>query len=171
MVELTPKDRLQPSLLDRLTDNEPDEKSELPEKRVLSMKKLRECVLRDLAWLFNSGNMSGVEDLDKYPLVAGSVLNYGIRDLTGATVSGIRVQTLEKILLRAIVDFEPRILKDTVKVRSVVDTALAQRHTVAFEVEGLLWGQPAASSLYIRTEIDVETGHVSISEYAGSSAR
>lgn len=170
MAELTPRDRLQPSLLDRLRDDEPDSATEPPEKRVLSMKQLRQSVLRDLESLFNSRNLAGVEDLEAYPLVARSVLNYGIRDLTGATVSGIRVKTIEGILLRAILDFEPRILEDTVKVRSITNKSLAQRHTVAFEVEGLLWGQPASSSLYIRTEIDVETGHVSISEAAGGSS-
>lgn len=33
MAELTPKDRLQPSLLDRLTDDEPDKTQESREKR------------------------------------------------------------------------------------------------------------------------------------------
>jgi type VI secretion system protein ImpF len=54
MAELTPQERLQPSLLDRLTDEEPDQLQESREKRVLSMSRLRDFVLRDLAWLFNA---------------------------------------------------------------------------------------------------------------------
>jgi type VI secretion system protein ImpF len=57
MAELTPKDRLQPSLLDRLTDEEPDQPQESREKRVLSLNRLRESVLRDLAWLFNASRV------------------------------------------------------------------------------------------------------------------
>ena len=46
---LHPQDRLQPALLDRLTDDEPEKKQEPRESRVLSKKQLRQSVLRDLA--------------------------------------------------------------------------------------------------------------------------
>jgi len=41
MAELTPKERLQPSLLDRLTDEEPDRRQESRDKRILSPAKLK----------------------------------------------------------------------------------------------------------------------------------
>jgi type VI secretion system protein ImpF len=46
MAELTARDRLQPSLLDRLTDLEPEAKLEARERRVLSMRALRQSVQR-----------------------------------------------------------------------------------------------------------------------------
>ena len=52
--QLLPQERLQPALLDRLTDDEPDKKQEPREARVLSKSRLRQSVLRDLAWLFNA---------------------------------------------------------------------------------------------------------------------
>ncbi len=70
MPDLTPRDRLQPSLLDRLTDDEPSNQQESRERRVLTVQRLRESLLRDLSWLFNSGNLAETEDLDNYPLVA-----------------------------------------------------------------------------------------------------
>ena len=54
MAELAPRERLQPSLLDRLSDDEPDNAVEPRERRVLSLRTLREGVLRDLAWLLNT---------------------------------------------------------------------------------------------------------------------
>ena len=48
--------RLQPSLLDRLTDDEPHKSVESNDKRVLNKSQLRQCVLRDLAWLLNTSN-------------------------------------------------------------------------------------------------------------------
>ncbi len=48
MAELTPQERLQPSLLDRLTDDRPQETRESRERRVLSMRQLRASVMRDL---------------------------------------------------------------------------------------------------------------------------
>ena len=57
------QDRLQPALLDRLTDEEPDRKLEPREQRALSKARLRQAVLRDLAWLFNTVKLESSVDL------------------------------------------------------------------------------------------------------------
>ncbi len=165
MAELTPKERLQPSLLDRLTDDEPDKQVEARDRRVLSMRKLRESVLRDLAWLLNCGNLNSVEDLEDYPLVGRSVVNYGLPDLSGETASGVDATAVERMLRQAIWDFEPRILRNTVKVRSVIDKDQMNRNAVAFEIEGELWAQPVPLRLYLRTEVDLESGHFTLADY------
>ena len=54
MAELTPQERLQPALLDRLTDDNPESQVEPREMRVMSRNRMREAVLRDLSWLFNT---------------------------------------------------------------------------------------------------------------------
>ena len=41
MAELLPQERLQPSLLDRLTDDAPESKEESRDKRVLNLAQLR----------------------------------------------------------------------------------------------------------------------------------
>ena len=43
-------DRLQPALLDRLSDDEPDKKTEAPQNAVVSKTRLKRTVLRDLIW-------------------------------------------------------------------------------------------------------------------------
>src|SRR3546814_8897676 len=78
MAELTPQERLQQSLLDRLADDEPEVTQESRERRVPSVQKLREVELRDLAWLFNAVNLTAVADLDDHPEIQHSVLNYQI---------------------------------------------------------------------------------------------
>jgi type VI secretion system protein ImpF len=162
MAELTPRERLQPSLLDRLTDDEPDKRHESAEKRVLSMRQLRLGVLRDLGWLFNTGNLASAEDLSDSPLVARSVLNYGVPDLTGRIASGISPKDLVELLRQAVIDFEPRILSRSVRVRALVAADQMNRNAIAFEIEGELWGQPMPSHFLVRSEIDCETGHISI---------
>lgn len=164
MAELTPKERLQPSLLDRLTDDEPDRQQEAREKRVLSMRKLRQSVQRDLAWLLNSGDLGTVQDLEDYPLVSHSVVNYGLPDLAGQAASGLDLPAIERMLRQAIWDFEPRILRNTVKVRSVVADDQMNRNAVAFEIEGDLWAQPVPLHLLMRTEVDLDSGTFSISD-------
>src|SRR5215813_10966396 len=84
---LAPQERLQPALLDRLTDDEPDKKVEPREARVLSKRRLRESVLRDLTWLFNATQLEAVNPLAKAPYVRKSVLNFGLPELSGNTAS------------------------------------------------------------------------------------
>ena len=51
MADKTLTERLQPSLLDRLTDLEPEAKTESRDSRVINIRRLREIIRRDLAWL------------------------------------------------------------------------------------------------------------------------
>lgn len=164
MAELSQKERLQPSLLDRLTDNEPGEKEESREKRVFSLRQLREMVLRDLTWLLNSGNMSGTVDLEHYPFVAQSVLNYGMQDLSGLTVSNIDRVEIERYFTKIIRNFEPRILPNSLKVEVVVSEEEMGHNAMTLEIKGEMWAQPLPIQLYLKTEIDLESGHVQVVE-------
>jgi type VI secretion system protein ImpF len=162
MAELTQQERLQPCLLDRLTDDEPEKKQEARDQRVVSLRRLREGVLRDLGWL--------LEDLADYPDVAKSVLNYGMPALAGTLVSGIDVNDFERKIYQAIVDFEPRILRDTLKVRLAISGDEMSHNAMTFEIEGQLWAQPVPQRLYLKTEIDLELGEVKLSDYSGGAS-
>lgn len=166
MAELTPQEKLQPSLLDRLTDERPDKKVESRQQRVLNVQQLRQCVLRDLAWLLNTGPLSQTRSLDAFPEVQNSVLNYGSPDLAGATISGTRVQAVEDAVRRAIIRFEPRILSSTVRIRAAKSEDEMNQNALVFIIEGELWAQPVPLSLFLKTEIDLETGQVNVTEYA-----
>ncbi len=169
MGELTTKERLQPSLLDRLTDLSPDKTQESRDQRVLSMQRLREGVLRDLGWLLNSVNLSAVQDLDEYPEVSRSVLNYGMPDLAGHTASGVDVHALERLLRQAVLDFEPRLIRNTVKVKLKLAESQMNHNAMTFHIEGELWAQPVPLHMFMKTEIDLEIGQVTVSEYSGRS--
>lgn len=162
---MKPQDRLQPSLLDRLTDEEPDKKQEPRERRALTFTQLRQAVKRDLGWLLNTTNLATVEEnLGDYPYVARSVLNYGIPDLTGRAVSGVRVDEIQRLLRQAILDFEPRILKNSLKVRVVIQSEEMSKNAVRFEIDGELWAEPVPLHLLLQSELDFETGHVRVEE-------
>lgn len=167
MAELTQQERLQPSLLDRLTDNDPGKKQESREQRVFSLTRLREAVLRDLAWLLNTTNLEAGQDLSAYPEVARSVLNFGMPDLSGVTVSGMDVAEFERTLRRAITEFEPRILPTSLKVHLEVNQSQMNHNAMTFLIEGELWAQPVPLRLYLKTEIDLDIGDVRVMEHAG----
>ena len=164
MAELTKKERLQPSLLDRLTDDEPDARQESRDKRVLSPARLRECVRRDLTWLFNTTSLSAVQELNMPPDVLTSVVNFGMPDLAGRTASSVDVRALEQIICKVIWDFEPRLIRNSVKVRIFADEQKMNHNAMVFDIEAELWAQPLPLRLFLRTEIDVENGGVSVSD-------
>lgn len=158
------QDRFQPSLLDRLTDDEPGAKQESREKRVLSFRRLREAVIRDLGWLLNTAPLSAVEDLSAYPQAAQSVLNYGLAPLSGRSASGIDTFALERLLRQSVVAFEPRILKETLKVKVQVGEGEMNHNALAFRIEGELWAEPTPQRLLLQGEVDLEMGKVALSE-------
>jgi len=159
------QDRLQPALLDRLTDEEPDRKLEPREQRALSKARLRQAVLRDLAWLFNTVKLESSVDLAQAPHVRRSVINFGLTALSGKTASTMDAVALTSAIKQAILDFEPRIVAGTLSVRTMIDAGqLDQHNIIGVEIQGHLWAQPIPLELLVRTEIDLETGRVEIAD-------
>ena len=167
MAELTTQERLQPSLLDRLTDDEPGKADESREKRVISATRLRDCVTRDMSWLLNCVNLGAEAELADYPEVASSVLNFGIPDLTGAALSGIKAETLQRQLREALLAFEPRLTAGTLQVTVQADTRRMDQQSLVFNIASEMWAQPIPLNLYLKTEVDLETGKFNVSESFG----
>lgn len=164
---LAPQDRLQPALLDRLTDDEPDKKQEPREARVLSKNRMRQSVLRDLAWLFNATRLDEGGALSKTSYARRSVVNFGLPALSGSTASSLDVVDLTRAVRDAILAFEPRILPGSLQVKAVVDAGALDHHNViGVEIHGDLWAQPVPLEFLVRTEFDLETGKVEIADLA-----
>jgi type VI secretion system protein ImpF len=167
--QLLPQERLQPALLDRLTDDDRGHEQETREQRVMSKSRLRQAVLRDLAWLFNATKLERGGDMASAPYARRSVINFGLPAHSGQTASTLDIQDVERDLKQAILDFEPRILPETLEVKALVELSELDHHNViGIEIKGQLWAQPVPLELLIRTEFDLETGKVQISDLAPS---
>jgi type VI secretion system protein ImpF len=162
----TPQERLQPALLDRLTDDEPDKKLESRQQRVMSTSSLRAAVLRDLVWLFNTTRLDAGMDAAKLPYARRSVINFGLPSLAGKTASSLEVIDLERAIRQSILDFEPRILPNTLRVRALETGDPEQHNVIGVEIQAQLWAQPMPLDLLVRTEIDLETGQVDVKDLA-----
>lgn len=162
-------DRLLPCLLDRLTDEAPGCPLEPAESGLASQSRLRAAVLRDLGWLMNATRPGAAESLEAWPEARRSVLNYGLPALGGQTSSTLDLQALERAIREAILRFEPRLLADTLEVEADAE-ALFQQHgldghnRVSLRISGQIRTQSMPLELLLRTEWDLETGQVSLSE-------
>ena len=162
---LPPQERLQPALLDRLTDDEPDKKLEPREARVLSKRKLRESVLRDLAWLFNSTKLESQDALARVPHVRTSVVNFGLPAMSGQVASSLDITDLTRAIREAILTFEPRILASTLAIETLLEGGDLDHHNViGVRIHGQLWAQPVPLEFLVRTDFDLETGSVRITD-------
>ena len=158
------RDRLQPALLDRLTDHARGNEREADETRVMGRAQMREAVLRDLSWLLNSTQPLAAQ-AETYPHAAASVLNYGLPPLSGKQASRVDVFQLARIIKQTIVRFEPRVLADTLEVRALEAQHVLDTHNVIeFEIRGFLWAQPVPLELLLRTQLDLEAGKVELRE-------
>jgi len=159
MAKIAPIERLQPCLLDRLTDDEPEVSRESRDQHVVSMRKYRKAVLRDVEMLFNSRAYPLHDMIYEFDEVAQSVLNYGILDVSGESIYGGKTSKLEAQFKQALKNFEPRISHKALSVHMVSSSGTHDIRTLLFEISGELWAQPLPDQLFIKTEVDLETGH------------
>ncbi|MEH6825709.1 MAG: type VI secretion system baseplate subunit TssE [Motiliproteus sp.] len=157
-------EKLLPSLLDRLTDEHPELSHESAQHQNLSLSRLREALLRDLAWLLNTTNLQTATDLSSYEEVQRSVVNFGIPEFSGVSASTLDVPRMERALRTALLSFEPRIANSQLSVRVVADESKRHQNSIAFLIEGEIWAQPVPLSLHLETEMDLESGNVVVKQ-------
>lgn len=158
------RDRLRPSLLDRLTDEAPHQRG-VTAVAPITHSQLRRQVLRDLQWLFNTVNHDASAHWQGREHVRRSVVNYGIAPLAGRRMSEIEWSDIQARLTDAILCFEPRILPQGLQVRCIADPgALDQHNILSIEIKGQLWCEPYPLEFLFRTELDLENGHIALQE-------
>lgn len=165
MADKMMSERLQPSLLDRLTDDDPNNMNEGREARVIDIRRLREIIQRDLSWLLNTNNAETWIDPERYPLASKSVLNFGVREVAGDFAAKDRATVIRKSIAAAIEAFEPRIRRGSTFV-DIRTTNISRNTIISFDIRADMWAEPIPLQLYLRSSIDTTTGEVSL-ERAG----
>lgn len=161
MADKTLSERLQPSLLDRLTDDTPDDRVESRDLRVIDIRRLRDIVQRDLSWLLNTANNQDWIDAETYPNAARSVLNYGVETVSGEYSNEHRAELIRVSIARAIEAYEPRIRRGTTRVEMRTEN-VARRAMINYDIRSEMWAEPIPIELYLRSSIDVTTGEVTL---------
>lgn len=158
------KERLQPSLLDRLTDLKPTVIKESSSQQSMSQTQFKEAVIRDLGWLLNSVALDVCVDLHKYPEVRRSVLNYGLPDMSGHTSSNVDIMTIENSIKSAIQLFEPRLIRNSLKVKIHSNPDEMSHNSLVFEIAGAVFGQPSPFQVVLKSELNLECGEFQLKE-------
>ena len=169
MADHGPQERLQPFLLERITDREPDKLLEGRDRRVASAVEFRRALLQDLQWLLNSSCRPSTDEINDYPEAAKSVLNFGIPELAGTTSTTVKPEIIERLIRAAIQNYEPRVLRRTLEIGTVDSSGGSGANIVQIEIHGEAWNVPMPESLFIKTELDLETGQCKLKDQLHST--
>jgi type VI secretion system protein ImpF len=142
------------SVLDRLIDRDPKNRSEVPFTRAQSLRELKLGLKRDLEWLLNTRRtIDPAEDTARETV--RSVYHYGFADISSKSVLSTRDHSdLIREMESAIALFEPRLKRAKVRME-IVEGSL---RTLKFVIEGLLCMDPAPEPVRFDTVLEVSKG-------------
>ena len=170
--------RLTPTIFDKLvadveisglkSTETPDVMSEMvrhypvPEIKRFGEAALRATVKRDLAWLLNTTQYGARGELEGYPHVLTSVLNYGVPDLAGRSLHSRTILDRAREIRNAIRTFETRLEPESLVVEPLAskDDPNAVVFLIHAEISSTLRPVP----VQFRTELEADTAAVKVSE-------
>lgn len=102
----------------------------------LSRDSLLSRLQSELSMLLNTSGLVDSLDLSLTPHVSRSVVNYGIGNIAGRTLSGLAPHVLERRIRHAILTYEPRIIRHSLNVSRVVGSS-----TLMVDMQFIIQGQ------------------------------
>lgn len=176
-----------PSLLDRLQDDHPRSSGERSGRQGISLADYRRMVVRDLDRLLNHASYfnrpldpavgSGPQPAAMpmaadYPLVAESVLNYGLEIPAGTVITGDIFEQVKDNIRKAIECFEPRVTNVRIEAAGTAEWEASRaaspgksdpgKYSILIVTE--LIADPFPVSLHLRTELDLISGKCQLPE-------
>lgn len=136
---------------------------------VVTAEVLREAVRRDIEMLFNIERLeaqflltdresldheSPASQLEDFPQIRRSVLNYGVPSFSGRSGSDFDKDDLARDIKNVLNVFEPRLKKDSVRVRVRTGDKIGLR----IDIDGVLLLSPVPERLRLSTSIDLDNG-------------
>jgi type VI secretion system protein ImpF len=123
---------------------------------------LRATVRRELAWLLNTTHLGSVVDLEDYPHVQTSVLNYGIPDMSGKALIRRLILQRARDIRTAIRAFEPRIDEKSLVVEPVDSTE--RENSITYLIHGDISSAVKALPVKFRTDFEADTSAATVRE-------
>lgn len=150
---------VQPSVIDRLTDEEPRTPADSRMSYAESLHQFKLSVQRDLEWLLNSRRTPNPAP-EAFEELRSSVYHYGIVDVTSLGDSHPSRERLLTQVEEALAVFEPRLTN--VRVSIVEQEGEAHRRELRFVVEGTLRLDPTPEQVAFDTVLHFSTGEIDV---------
>ena len=99
-------------------------------------------------------HLSPARQLAEFPQVRASVLNYGVPSFSGRSGSDFDKDDLARDIKNVINTFEPRLKRDSVKVRVHTGDKIGLR----IDIDGVLLLSPVPERLRLSTSVDLDNG-------------
>ncbi|APW40714.1 cytoplasmic protein [Rhodoferax koreense] len=152
-----------PTLFDRLRDDAPSQSREAPTAYTVTPHQLRDIIQRDLAFLLNATNAEDLIDRERYPEAAASTVNFGVPPLAGAYASERKWEEIERMIRRAIADYEPRLIPGSLSVVPLMKKQAQDDYNVlVFEIRAMVASTPYPLALTVQSAVDLETNRMSL---------
>ena len=151
---------VQPSVLDRLTDESPRTSADSRITYAESLRMFKAAVQRDLEWLLNTRRIveAATEDFEE---LQKSVYNYGMPDITSLSrdSAASRKQLLRQVE-ETLTIFEPRL--GNVRVSMIEVEGEALRRELRFVVEATLKLDPTPEQVMFDTVLHFSSGQIDV---------
>jgi type VI secretion system protein ImpF len=156
--------QLLPTLFDRLRDEAPSRTSESPSDYTVTPARMRDIVQRDLAYLLNTTNAEDLIDRTRHADAAASTINFGVPPLAGSYLSERKWVDIERIIRRAIQDYEPRLVPETVTVVPLMQEGGAPEayNVLLFEIRAMINLRPYPLAFTVQSAVDLETNRMRV---------
>lgn len=158
---------VQPSIVDRLLDNEPRLAGDPQLTREESERRFRASVRRDVEWLLNT-RRTMVPAPDWCPETRRSVYEYGLVDTTGIAVGTSAGRKLLLSTIQATIErFEPRLANTRVR---LVEADGGSAPQLRFVVEATLLMDPSPEQVVFDTVLEVARGEYEVLDSGAAAA-
>lgn len=128
---------------------------------------LRRELSLDLGNLMNTVRLDATIDLDDWPHIRKSVINYGFDDLSSLSNSTMTLSAVKEAIRKTIIAFEPRLIANTVEIVVNTEHEDDPEQKLCFDISADLAADPVDIPLDFVAEVDVGAGKMQMKRIKG----
>lgn len=155
---------VQPSILDRLTDEDPRTSADPRITYAESLRQFKQGVQRDLEWLLNTRRIA-VEAGEEFEEVRKSLYHFGVPDITSLSRDALESRArLRSQVEEALELFEPRLANVQITIHEIEGEA--HRRELRFTVDATLRLDPTPEQVTFDTVLHFSSGQIDVTRAA-----
>jgi type VI secretion system protein ImpF len=155
---------VQPSILDRLTDEDPRSSADPRITYAESLRQFKESVQRDLEWLLNTRRTPRPAG-EEFEELRNSLYHFGVPDITSLSRDALESRVrLRSQVEEALALFEPRLANVSISIHEM--DGEAHRRELRFTVDATLRLDPTPEQVTFDTVLHFSSGQIDVTRAA-----